>query len=43
MNETVFERLDRDVRELKLDISGAELTKLAEEKGFSSEQLEAIA
>ena len=43
MNETVFERLDRDVRELKLDISGAELAKLAEEKGFSSEQLEAIA
>ena len=43
MSESVFERIGRDVSELKIDISEKELAIMAEEKGFSLEQLEAIA
>ena len=43
MNDTVYERLERDIRELKLDISVSELAKVAEEKDYTPEQLEAIA
>jgi len=43
MNENVFERIDRAVKELKIDISVKELAIMSEEKGYSPEQLEAVA
>ena len=43
MNELVYDRIEKDIRELKLDISIAELARVAEEREYTPEQLEAIA
>lgn len=43
MSETIFKTMDSCARVLKLDICGEELARVAQEQGYTSDQLDAIA
>ena len=43
MSETIFDTTDTCAKVLKLDISGEELARVAQDNGYSVEQMEAVA
>ena len=42
MSETIFDTADTCAKVLKLDICGEELARVAQDNGYSAEQMEAV-